>query len=205
MSRNKGSLQDHLGLKGQVEILVYHGRKLVDFQEAHNLIFYQGHSEIIRTLGSNNPTKSRVIARMAIGDQGTDPADATVPKTTTPDLPSVTGTSGLYHEIYRKDIESRIFTYSSTANTNQCRFVTTFAASDVPLSSFSNPSQPRVNEVGLVLIDPVAVSGPIRADVAAPATPPSDEVVMSIRTFKSVPFEASNDVTVTIRYTIYMG
>ena len=72
------------------------------------------------------------------------------------------------------------------------------------MTAYSNPSQPRINEVGMVLINPVAASGVDRDPVTAPNTPPSDEVVMSIRCFKSIPFELANDVSITIRYTIYM-
>jgi hypothetical protein len=43
-----------------------------------------------------------------------------------------------------------------------------------------------------------------RPPVAAPNTPDADESMFSIRTFKSVPFEAANEIAVTIRYTIYI-
>lgn len=86
---------------------------------------------------------------------------------------------------------------------NQCQFSATFYATDVPLTSFSNPSQPRVNEVGLVIIDPTAAGGLVRSAVAAPNANEADEVLMTIRTFKSVPFEVANDTTITVRYTIF--
>jgi hypothetical protein len=87
--------------------------------------------------------------------------------------------------------------------TNQCVFAATFNAVDVPTNSFTNPSNPILNEVGLVIIDPTAPAGLVRAPVYAPNAPASDEVVLSLRTFNSVPFQAANDVTVTIRYTIF--
>ena len=86
---------------------------------------------------------------------------------------------------------------------NECQFTTTFDAVDVPLTAFANPSQPRLNEVGLVIIDPTAAGGLVRAPVVSPDPVESDEVLMTIRTFKSVPFEVANDVTITIRYTIF--
>jgi hypothetical protein len=86
---------------------------------------------------------------------------------------------------------------------NECQFTTTFNAVDVPLTSFANPSQPRVNEVGLVIIDPTANNGLVRPPVNAPDQNNPDEVLMTIRTFKSVPFEVANDVSITIRYTIF--
>jgi hypothetical protein len=92
---------------------------------------------------------------------------------------------------------------SFLGTTNQCEFVATFNAVDIPLTSFSNPSSPSLNEVGLVIIDPTASAGLSRPPVYAPAAPPSDEVVLSLRTFQSVPFEAANDISVTVRYTIF--
>ena len=86
---------------------------------------------------------------------------------------------------------------------NECQFSTTFDAVDVPLTSFANPSQPRINEVGLVIIDPTAAGGLVRAPIASPSAPDADEVLMTIRTFKSVPFEIANDISITIRYTIF--
>jgi len=92
-------------------------------------------------------------------------------------------------------------TFSGTVN--ECQFSATFNAVDVPLTSFANPSQPRVNEVGLVIIDPTAVAGLVRPPVNSPTANAADEVLMTIRTFKSVPFEVANDVSITIRYTIF--
>lgn len=197
MRASKRSAADQVGLQGRVELWAYRKGVLFHHEDIKNIILYQGDAEVIRTLSTITPaTTPRIITRMAIGDQGTIPADSTVPKVPTKDLTT------LYHEVYRTDITSRTLTISGS--TNQCQFVTTFSAIDVPLTSFSNPSQPRINEVGLVVIDPTAPSGIVRADVAAPTAPPSDEVLFSIRTFKSVPFEAANDVTVTVRYTIFL-
>lgn len=183
-----------LKIKGRVEIWTYNNSELVEFQDLQNIILDQGHREIIRTLTSITPTTPRIINRMCIGDQGTIPANASVPKIPTREM------TGLFHEVFRKDCETR--TVQTSAGTNQCQFVTTFAASELPVTGYSNPSEPRVNEVGLVLIDPAAVEGLVRNPVASPTAPPSDEVVMSIRCFKSIPFELANDVSITIRYTI---
>ena len=188
---------DQVGLKGRVEIWAYKGIELLDYQYLENIILYQGNAEIIRTLSTISATTTpRIINRMCIGDLGTIPADTTVPK-----VPVRTQTA-LFHEIYRKDCDSRTLTLSGA--TNECKFIATFAATDVLISAYSNPSQPRINEVGLVIIDPTAPSGLDRSafPVTAPNLPPSDEVMMSIRCFKSIPFEIANDVSVTIRYTI---
>lgn len=254
-------------LEGLVEIWAFKKGELFDYQRLKNIVLYQGQAEIIRTLSVISPsTKPRVITRMAIGDLGTIPADPTVPKV------PVKSATGLFHETYRKDIDSRTPTlytplgFSYTGNTtinsnlltgmsstvgvtvgmvvtgtgipigavvaqivnastvkisvnatssnsgatitfsgtvNECQFVATFNAVDVPTTSFSNPSQPRVNEVGLVIIDPTAAGGLVRAAVSAPSLPQTDEVLLSIRCFKSVPFEAANDISITIRYTLF--
>lgn len=94
-------------------------------------------------------------------------------------------------------------TINFLGTTNQVEFESAFNAVDVPLSAFSNPNNPLLNEVGLVIIDPTASGGLTRPPVFAPASPPSDEVVLSLRTFTSVPFSAANDISVTIRYTLF--
>lgn len=265
--RQKGPRDRHSLFEGKVELWAYKKGVLFHHEVQKNILLYQGLAEIIRTLYSTSPTKPRIITRMAIGDQGTIPSDSTVPKVPTKDL------TGLYHEFYRKDVDSTTPTlysvsgFSYTGNTtsgsnivtglssisgitagmiiegtglpagtvvvdpavssssiqisntatssntgatytflgvtNQIEFITTFNAVDVATSSFSNPSKPVVNEVGLVIIDPTAGGGLTRPAVFAPATPPVDEVVLSLRTFTSVPFVAANDISVTIRYTLY--
>lgn len=92
-------------------------------------------------------------------------------------------------------------TFSGTIN--QCQCNATFDASVIPTSAFANPSNPIINEVGLVIINPVASGGISRPPVAAPNAPDSDEIVLSVRTFSSVPFQAANDITINVRYTIY--
>lgn len=270
MTKNgrKGPADPANFIEGKVELLAYKKGVLFDHQVQHNILLYQGLAEIIRTLTFTTPaTAPRLITRMAIGDLGTIPADSTVPKV------PVKSMTGLYHETYRKDVDSstptlysptgftrtgtttsgsdiltglssttgittgmivtgtgipsgtvvadptlsptsiRISAPATSSNTgititfagtvNECLFVATFDATDVPLSAFANPSQPRLNEVGLVIIDPTAAGGLVRTPVVAPAAPEADEVVLSVRTFKSVPFEAANDITVTIRYTLF--
>lgn len=264
----KGLVDPHNILEGKVEILAYKDGELFYRDVQWNLLLAKGLAEVLRALTTVSPaTTPRIITRMAVGDQGTIPSDPTVAKVPTKDL------TGLYHEVYRKDIDSRVptlytpsgFTYtgntlintntltglSSTSGitagmivqgtgiptgtvvvnptlsptsitvsnnaistnsgvsltfigtSNQCEFIASFNAVDVPLSAFSNPNQPRINEVSLVIIDPTASGGLVRSAVFAPASPPADEVVLSLRTFKSVPFEAANNISVTIRYTIF--
>lgn len=268
IQRKKRGFRDRTQpFEGLVEIWTHQKGKLVDMQRFKNTVLFQGNAEVIRTLCTTSPaTKPRVITRMAIGDQGAIPSDPTVPKV------PVKSATGLYHELYRKDVDSSEETlYSTVAVTytgnttsasnilsnlsstvglvvgmvvtgtgiptgsvisnvlssttvqisnqasstnvgvnlnflgsvNECQFIATFDSALVATTAFANPSQPRVNEVGLVIIDPTASAGLTRADVAAPTAPPADEVVMTVRTFKSVPFEVANDTTITIRYTIF--
>jgi hypothetical protein len=195
MRRKNGSRSDHLGLQGKVEIWAYRGKKLFYHEIIKNIILQQGDAAVIMALTTSSPAPTpRIITRMAIGDQGTIPSDSTVPK-----VPVATLTS-LYHEVYRQDIDSATPTISGP--TNECQFVTTFTSGDIALSAYSNPSQPQVNELGLIVIDPTAPAGIVRAPVTAPTAPPSDEVLFSIRTFKTIPFDAADDVTITARYTI---
>jgi hypothetical protein len=192
-------LADSFGLRGRVELVALNKRtgKVLSYQKLENIILYQGNAEIIKALCQSSPvTYPRIITRMAIGDDGTIPSDSTVPKV------PVKTQSGLFHEIYRKDADA--FAITTSGSTNECRFTATFDAANSPLTSFSNPSQPRVNEVGLVIIDPSAGAGLVRPPVVAPAAPAVDEVVMSVRTFKSIPFDVANDVTITIRYTVFL-
>lgn len=263
---NRGPRDPANLIEGKVEILAYEKGVLFDHQVLKNILLYQGLGQVISAISSSYPPKPRIVARMAIGDQGTIPADLTVPRVPQKNLTS------LYHEIYRKDIDSTVPTIYSlnglnivgtttlgsstitgmattvgisagmvvtgtgvplgtvvvnilgansiqvsnlaiSSNTgitlnfagaaNQCVFVATFAAAAIDISAFSDPAKPYVNEVGLVILDPTAPDGLGRSPVTSPATPPSDEVLLSIRTFKSVPFVAANDITLTVRYTLY--
>lgn len=264
----KGPRDRHNLLEGKVEIWAYKKGVLFHHEVTKNILLYAGLAEVIRTICVTTPsTKPRIVTRMAVGDQGAIPSDSTVPKVPTKDL------TGLFHEFYRKDVDSTTPTLYSTTGfaytgnttinssvisglssiagitagmivtgtgvptgtvvtnpalsgnsiqvsqnatstnaavsihflgtTNQVQFEAVFNAVDVPLSSFSNPVKPLLNEVGLVIIDPTAPDGLVRAPVFAPTAPPADEVVLSLRTFTSVPFQASNDISVTVRYTLF--
>lgn len=134
-------------------------------------------------------TKGMVVTGTGL-QSGTVVSDIVSPTSIKISLPATSSNSGI--------------TFTLIGAVNEVQFIATFNAFDVPISAFANPSQPRLNEVGLVIIDPTAAGGLVRAPVVAPAAPEPDEVVLSIRTFKSVPFEAANDITVTIKYTLFM-
>jgi hypothetical protein len=87
---------------------------------------------------------------------------------------------------------------------NECEFISTFYAADVATTAFSDPSNPVVNEVGLVILNPSSSPAyATRAGISAPNANATDEVLFSIRTFSSVPFNAANEMSITVRYTVY--
>lgn len=220
----QGTFKDNLQPQGRVEIFVTRGKPvihklgrkiatlpgmpeiytdhrieftnctLLSKQDIKNIILNQGKDAVITSLTTGTIFTA---ARLAIGDRGTIPSDPTIPK-----VPVATMT-GLYNEIYRADAEAVVLNVG-TPSVHEVKFVKTFSAADVPITSFSNQAKPVVNEVGLVMINPAMPPPLPRPDVAAPDSPPSDEIMFAIRTHKSVPFEVSNDISITFRYTIFI-
>jgi hypothetical protein len=214
-------IRDQLLPKGRVEIFVTRGRpalvlgapianvgnlplyssceidlssvELLEKQDLHNIVVNIGKDKVITSLVSGS---MNVVARMVMGDRGTIPSDSTVPKSPT------SGMEALYNNVYRADLDAVILNVGS-ATVHEAKFIRTFSAVDVPITAFSNQANPVINEVGLVTADLISVPLP-RAPVASPDLPLADEKLFSIRTFKSVPFEAANEIAVTIRYTIYI-
>jgi hypothetical protein len=173
--------------------IVYNEESLLWKREIKNIILNTGKDRVISSLSSGN---IKTICRMAIGDRGTIPSDPQVPKVPTEVM------STLFNEVFRGDIDTTVENLSPT--THEVRFIKTFSALDIPLTSFSNQSNPVVNEVALVMADLIGGDPLPRADVAFPDPPSADEELFAMRTFKSVPFEAANEITVTIRYTIFI-
>lgn len=170
-----------------------HKHLLLNHIEVDNIIFNQGKAEIIEglTTGTN-----RVLARMAMGDRGALPSDLQVPKS--PDA----GRTGLYHEVYRKDIQ----TVSTTTEgaTNEIMLVTTFNAVDLSITSFADQTYPVMNEVMLVMCDLITGLPLPRLPVAAPDPSEADEAGFSMVAFNSVPFRAEQETAVTVRYGIFI-
>lgn len=191
---NPSKNNDGFKIKGFAEFLVYEKGKLVDRFCQKNIILNQGKAEVIQglTTGTN-----RVLARMAIGDRGALPSDSTVPKT-----PEASRT-GLYAEVYRQDVE--VTSVTTEDDTNQILLVTTFRAVDIPVTAYSDQTNPVVNEVGPVIVDLISGDPLPRPSIAAPNAPDADEALFAMRTFKTVPFEAANETAVTVRYTIFIG
>jgi hypothetical protein len=173
--------------------LDFSGVELISTSDDHNLILNGGRDKVLESLTSGF---ALICARMSIGDRGTIPSDQTVPKVPTADM------TALYNEIYRSDNDAFVLTIG--VPNPEVKFIKTFSATVVPITSFSNQAQPMVNEVGLVMADLIGGAPLPRADVAAPNAVPADEKLFGMRTFKSVPFEAANEITVTIRYTIFI-
>jgi len=169
---------------------------LKDYQKIENVILYTGKDRVIESLTTGF---IHTIARMAIGDRGALPSDQTVPKVPTSDL------EGLYNEVYRDDVDAVVLDVGGGDGTHEVKFIKTFSAVDIPLTSYSNQASPVINEVSLITADLLAGSPLPRPPVAAPNTPDVDEGFFSLRTFKSVPFEASNEISITIRYTIFIA
>lgn len=218
-------LQECLGLKGKVEIFTSKGKpktirgpvfqqkegfptiyksaeldfsecELLDQETIYNIILNEGKDAVIESLTTGF---LRVVARMAVGDRGTLPTDQTQPKVPTADQ------GGLFNEVYRADVETTTLQVGLPAgDTHQVTFIKTFSALEIPITAFSNQANPLINEVSLIAADLLSGDPLPRPPVAAPDDPPVDEFAFSIRTFKSVPFEAANEISITIRYTIFI-
>lgn len=170
--------------------------QLISKEDSHNIIVGIGKDKVIEALTSGFINQ---IARMAVGDRGTIPSDPTQPK-----IAQATQTA-LFNEIYRADVDTVTLDVGVTPGTHEVKFIKTFSATVIPITAFSNQAVPVINEVGLIMADLLGGTPLPRADVASPATPEADESLFSIRTFKSVPFEAANEISITIRYTIYIA
>lgn len=191
---SKGVSLDSINIRGHVSLQFFQKGKLIYEDNNSNIILNQGKAEIIQSLTSGT---NRILARMAIGDRGALPSDPTVPKT-----PEATRTS-LYAEIYRQDVD--ITSTTTDGGTNEILLVSTFRALDIPLSAYSDQTNPVVSEVGLIMIDQITGAPLPRPPVAAPNLPDGDEALFAMRTYKTVPFEAANETAVTVRYTIFIG
>ena len=169
------------------------GVEVMSKEDIMNIVVNTGKDTVIRALASG---AFEIVARMAIGDRGALPSDSTIPKT-----PAAT-MAALYHEVRREDVDAVVIDVG-TANKHEVKLIKTFSSVLVPITSDSNQASPVVNEVGLITANPV--QGPLpRNAVSAPDVAPDDEKLFSIRTFKSVPFDAANEIAITIRYTIFI-
>lgn len=174
--------------------IIYEPSQLIRQETMHNIIVNTGKDKVITALVQG---QIHQIGRMAIGDRGAFPSDLTQPKTPTEDM------TELYNEIYRGDVDA-VIPNVGLPGVHEVQFVKTFEAVLIPITAFSNQATSIINEVALITFD--ETQGPLpRPPIIAPATPQADESMFSIRTFKSVPFEVANEISVTIRYTIFIA
>ena len=173
----------------------FSGCKIVGKQDIRNKIVGIGKDKVIEALTTGFINQ---IARMAVGDRGTIPSDPTQPKVVDPIQ------EDLFGEVFRSDVDSTVLDVGVTPGVHEVKFIKTFSATVIPLTAFSNQANPVVNEVGLIMADLIGGAPLPRPDVAAPNAPDADESLFAMRTFKSVPFEAANEISVTIRYTIFI-
>lgn len=169
--------------------------ELLDTYDRHNILLSLGKDKLIESLSTGFVNQ---IARMAVGDRGALPSDPTVPKVAQADQ------SGLFNEVFRDDVDVTTLNIGITPGIHEVKFIKTFSATVIPITSFSNQANPVLNEVGLVMADLFGGSPLPRNPVASPNLPETDESIFSLRTFKSVPFEAANEISITFRYTIYI-
>ena len=169
--------------------------EIIHKEDIRNIIVNGGKDKIIEAITTGFVNQ---VARMAAGDRGTIPSDPTQPKIPTEDQ------TALFNEVFRSDIDATVLDVGITPGVHEVKFIKTFSAIVIPITSFSNQASPVLNEVGLIMADLFGGAPLPRADVEAPNTPDADESLFSIRTFKSVPFEAANEISVTIRYTIFI-
>jgi len=181
---------ERVKLKGVVNIQVHSKGVLIDEFTAENIVLYQGKASIIT--GLVNPT-AVIIGRMAIGDRGTVPSDPTVPRTVAPSA------TRLFHEVYRQNIQTAIITTIDADNS--ATFTTIFRAVDIPITSYLDQTKPVINEVALVLVDTLMPPA-VRPPVAAPDPQFPGEQLFAIRTFRTIPFEAASDTTISLKYSI---
>lgn len=136
--------------------------------------------------------QSRRIFRMAIGDQGCVPGQPLIPKTPDGTWP---GFTTLFHEVGRQDLTS-----ITNPAVKQARFLASFLSSNYTAGNFS--STPRlINEAGLITSQGVPIAGVTQP----PTSIPADEDLFSIRTFKSVPFDPADSVTIQVLWNMFVA
>ena len=135
------------------------------------------------------------IFRMAIGDGGCPAGQLQSPKQPDGSWPARTG---LYHEVIRQDIA----TFTRPTSTS-ARFIAAFNSVDVDASSFSLYDL-VINEAALIIGDGVLVVGGDKKQInkSSPDTLDADERAFSARCFNSVPFDPSDNSTITVTWTI---
>lgn len=190
-------LSDKLIFRGHIRVeRQVKGGPVELVHDSKNFIVDLGLTSIRNILiGTNGGGFSGSIFRMAIGDGGCPPTELFNPRLPDSTWPAKTG---LFHEVIRQDIS--VFT---TPTASSMRFVASFNSVDVDVSSFSVASK-VINEASLIIGDGVLTVGGDQKQInkTPPDTVGADERMMSMRTFKSAPFDPAEDVTVTVHWGI---
>jgi hypothetical protein len=185
------SFQGHVRIERQVA-----GGELELVHDSKNFIVDAGVTAIRDVLiGPNGAGFTGSIFRMAIGDGGVPPGELF-----NPILPDATwpARTGLFHEMLRQDISI----FEAPTDTSM-RFVGSFNSTDLDATSYSLADR-VINEAALIIGDGVLTIGGDKKQINK--TPPDaadlDEVMLSMRTFKSASFDLTEDVTITITWTV---
>lgn len=178
-------LSDKFRYTGEIDIIVKKRGVEIDKFSIKNIVVNNGKQLALEAIALGDKHQ---IFRMAIGSDGAMTGDLFSPK-----IPTAEETA-LYHEVYRKDIGA-----TPTIGTRQATFIAEFNSVDVPDSSFLNASKRYINEAALIMGDGVLGGG----DKYSPQPPDSDESMFSKRCFKSIPFDAGDDITITVRWSIF--
>jgi len=188
---------DGLGMRGHIRVERTAGGIVELVHDSPNFIVDAGLEAVADLLiGSNGGGFEGSIFRMAVGDGGSVPGDILNPK-----LPDATwpGRTGLFHEILRKDINT--FTRPTA---NSMRFQANFNPFGLVDASGYSLADKVVNEASLIIGDGVLTVGddPRQINKTSPDSVDGDEVMLSMRTFRSASFDEAEDVTITITWTI---
>lgn len=146
-------------------------------------------------VGTNGGGFTGSIFRMAVGDGGVPPGELFNPKLSDSSWGSRTG---LFHEVIRQDID--VF---STPTSSSMRFVGSFNSVDVDVTSFSI-SDRVINEAALIIGDGALTTGGDKRQInkSSPDGVDADELMFSMRTFKSASFDPNEDVNISVTWTI---
>jgi len=189
-------LQEDLRAYGQLRVeRRQDGREEVVY-DSKNFILDQGLTAARDVLiGPNGGGRTGSVFRMAIGDGGCPAGQLFSPKQPDSSWP---GRTGLYHEVLRQDVS--VF---ATPTPFSMRFVGSFNSADVDGSSFSLPTR-VINEAALVIGDGILAVGGDKRQInkVPPEAVDADETAMSMRTFKSTPFDPTDDVVLTVTWTL---
>lgn len=144
-------------------------------------------------LGASGGGINGSIFRMAVGNGG-----AVLGSPLTPKLPDETwpARTALFGEVIRQDVSA----FSKPSDTG-ARFVGTFNSTGIAEASFGGDDE-VINEAALIIGDGVLSVDKDPKEVRNGDIVDADEVLFSMRTFKSAPFARAEDVTIQITWTI---